>query len=370
MQQIQKIEINTEKKCLAYVFGCGQYFKNKQASILKKYDIVTILDNNREGNFELLDNRLVPILKPIVAACNQHIPIILMTRDFYTVWKQLRDLGIDSTRILFPNIFAPYTEEEKVMNAVEGAFQIIEGDIWYTDEKRKHLIDSFEVLDNLSKKLERERVDASFLVEQASVKPLNRAFGFTRGTPIDRYYIENWLESKKRFICGDVLEIAENTYTKRFCGDDVISHILHVSMEQEGTIRGDLETGEGIEENSMDCIILTQTIGFIYECKNVISNLYMMLKKGGTALITTGGISQISRYDMDRWGHFWSFTVASLKRLIEQSGFGKSYELTVYGNVKTACALLYGIAAEELSKEELAYSDEDYPVSICVVLKK
>ena len=167
-----------------------------------------------------------------------------------------------------------------------------------------------------------------------------------------------------------MLEIAEDTYTKRFGVGNVISHILHVSMEKEGVIRGNLETGSGIEENSMDCIILTQTVSFIYECKNVISNIYKMLRKGGNALITTGGISQISRYDMDCWGHFWSFTTASLKRLIEESEFGANYEMTVYGNVKTACALLYGISAEELWERELIYSDEDYPVSICAVLKK
>lgn len=87
-------------------------------------------------------------------------------------------------------------------------------------------------------------------------------------------------------------------------------------------------------------------------------------------MVTMGGITQISRYDMDRWGHFWSFTTVSLGRLIEESEFGTAYEMSVYGNVKTACALMYGVAAEELKAEELAYADEDYPVSICALLKK
>lgn len=353
-----------------YVFGCGQYFKNKQSSISEKYDIIAVLDNNRTGKAELNNGNSVPILKPTNIARSKSIPIILAVRNFYSVWQQLKDLGIDPSEILFPNIFSPYTEEERLFNADGGIFQITEGDIWYKDEKRKYIIDSAETLYKLSQKLERDRVDASFLTELASVRPLNREFGFSRGTPIDRYYIENWLEEKKGLIYGDVLEIAEDTYTKRFGRDDTVSHILHVSIEQEGFIKGNLETGEGIEENSMDCIILTQTIGFIYGCKNVISNLYKALRKGGSALLTTGGISQISRYDMDQWGHFWSFTTASLKRLIEESEFGVNYEMSVYGNVKTACALLYGVAAEELKQEELEFLDEDYPVSVCVVLEK
>lgn len=353
-----------------YVFGCGHYFQNKQFSVLEEYDIAAILDNNREGNVKLANGRLVPIFKPIAAICNKNIPVLILIRDFYSAWLQLRDLGVDSSRILLPNTFYPYTEEEKLFNANGGAFQITDGDIWYVDEKRKYLINSSEIFYHLSKRLERDRVDASFLTKQASVRPLNRAFGFTRGTPIDRYYIENWLESNKRLICGDVLEIAEDTYTKRFGTNNVVSYILHVSIEKEGFIKGNLETGEGIEENSMDCIILTQTIGFIYHCDKVIANVYKMLRKGGAALVTTGGISQISRYDMDQWGHFWSLTTASLKRLIEESKFGMNYDMTVYGNVKTACALLYGVAAEELREEELEYSDEDYPVSICAVLRK
>lgn len=370
MQLVDTGNSKKNEKSLAYVFGCGRYFENKQSGILEKYNIAAILDNNREGKIGMSDGSLIPVLKPVAVSGNQNIPIILMVRDFYSVWRQLKDLGMDSSRILFPDIFSPYTEEEKVFHADGGAFRISGGDIWYVDKNRKYIIDSTETLYSLPKKLERDRMSAAFLTEQASVRPLNRTFGFSRGTPIDRYYIENWLANNRKLICGDVLEIAEDTYTRRFSGDNVRSHILHVSMEQEGVIKGDLETGEGIEENSMDCIILTQTVGFIYECKNVIANLYKMLRKGGTALITTGGISQISRYDMDLWGHFWSFTTASLKRLIEESGFGTNYEMTVYGNVKAACALLYGVAAEELEKEELAYSDEDYPVSICVVLRK
>ena len=357
------------KRYMAYVFGCGKYFENKQSAIMNQYDIVAVLDNNRIGEIELQNGKTVPILKPADAVCKD-IPIILAVRDFYSVWQQLMELPFEPSRIVFPNVFPAYTSEEKLFNADGGAFRITEGDIWYEDEKRKYIVDSAETLYKLSQKLERDRVDASFLTELASIRPLNREFGFSRGMPIDRYYIEKWLEENKRLIYGDVLEIAEDTYTKRFGRDDAVPHILHVDIEQEGFIKGNLETGEGIEENSVDCIILTQTLPFIYNCKNVISNLYKALRKGGNALFTTGGISQISRYDMDRWGHFWSFTTASLKRLIEESEFGINYEMSVYGNVKTACALLYGVAAEELKQEELEFSDEDYPVSVCVVLRK
>lgn len=351
-----------------YVFGCGQYFQKKQSDIIENYDIIAVLDNHKEGRFELINGKTVPVLRPAEATCK--IPIVIMVCDFYTVWAELKKLSVDPSRIIFPNVFLPFTYEEKIFNDQEGRFCILKDNIYYVDNTRKYRIDSVQILQNLSKQLERDRVDASFLVKQASVNPLNREFGFSRGTPVDRYYVESWLDQNRELVRGDVLEIAEDTYTKRFGTEGAVSHILHVNMEKEGVIKGNLETGEGIPQDAVDCIILTQTLPFIYDCKQVIANLYKMLRKDGTALVTTGGITQISRYDMDQWGHFWSFTTASLKRLIEESAFGGNYAMSVYGNVKAACALMYGLAAEELGEEELWYLDEDYPVSICAVLRK
>ena len=52
-----------------------------------------------------------------------------------------------------------------------------------------------------------------------STKPVSKVFGLDRGIPIDRYYIEQFLEQNKSFIKGAVLEIAESTYSKKFdCG--------------------------------------------------------------------------------------------------------------------------------------------------------
>jgi len=67
------------------------------------------------------------------------------------------------------------------------------------------------------------------------------------GKPVDRYYIEEFLKSHKELICGKVMEIAENTYTWRYGGDNVReSLILHVEGWGKDAIKGNLETGEEI----------------------------------------------------------------------------------------------------------------------------
>ena len=40
-----------------------------------------------------------------------------------------------------------------------------------------------------------------------SAKPLSRSWGYDRGTPIDRHYIEGFLERHRQHVKGHVLEV-------------------------------------------------------------------------------------------------------------------------------------------------------------------
>jgi hypothetical protein len=74
------------------------------------------------------------------------------------------------------------------------------------------------------------------------------------------------------------------------------------------------------------------------------------------------GISQISRYDMDRWGDYWRFTNASVKRVFEKHFSPEDLEINIFGNVLAATAFLQGIAVEDLDSEQLSVVDPDYQV--------
>ena len=91
--------------------------------------------------------------------------------------------------------------------------------------------------------------------------PISRTFGFDRGLPIDRHYIERFLSAHAGDIRGDVLEIGDNAYTRRFGGERVTkSDVLHVSEgNPDATIVGDLTCADFIPSDSFDCVILTQT---------------------------------------------------------------------------------------------------------------
>ena len=56
-----------------------------------------------------------------------------------------------------------------------------------------------------------------------STEPVEKNFGHYRGTSIDRFYIEEFLKSNQSLIKGNVLEIAENSYSKKY-GNNVTSY--------------------------------------------------------------------------------------------------------------------------------------------------
>jgi len=205
--------------------------------------------------------------------------------------------------------------------------------------------------------------------------PMSNVFGLDRGQPIDRYYIEAFLYEHRADIHGRVLEIQEPTYTCKFGTQVIKSDVLHITAgNPHATIVGNLETGEGIPWNTFDCIIITQTYQFIYDVKSAILNSYRALKPGGVLLATFPGISHIVRGKMmisyvdnyDICTDNWRFTDASAKRLFEDIFDKKNVIVKTYGNVLTACAFLYGLAANDLKQKELDYHDPDYQLLIAV----
>jgi glycosyltransferase involved in cell wall biosynthesis len=194
--------------------------------------------------------------------------------------------------------------------------------------------------------------------------PLSRDFGYDRGLPIDRYYIERFLSAHASDIHGHVLEIADDTYTRRFGGGRVSkSDVLHVESLPHATIVGDLTCADHIPSETFDCVILTQTLQFIYDVPAALRTVGRILKPGGVVLATVPGITPISRYDMDC---YWWFTSMSIRRLFEAVFPAAQIDIEAHGNVLAASAFLYGMAAEELEQGELDVRDPDYPVVITI----
>ena len=201
----------------------------------------------------------------------------------------------------------------------------------------------------------------------ARTEPVSRHFGFDRGTPIDRYYIQTFLSENAHLIQGRTLEIGDDEYTRQFGGKRTTRRdVLHVHADNPmATIVGDLSTPDLLPAQAFDCAVITQTLHLIYDMRGALENLRDALKPGGTLLLTTPGITQIS---IDEWKHSWYWALAPLgaQRLFSDV-FGESQvEVTSYGNVFAANAFLTGIATEEVPRHKLEILDPCYPVVVAV----
>ena len=201
--------------------------------------------------------------------------------------------------------------------------------------------------------------------------PVSRYFGEDRGTPIDRYYINGFLTAQRHLINGAVLEIADDKYSRMYGANVSKYEVLHINGDNpKATIIGDLTKQETLPEGTIDCFICTQTFNFIYDFSGAIQGAYKLLKPGGYLLATIAGPCQISRYDMDRWGDYWRFTTLSAQRKFEAVFGPENVEIDYHGNCLAAISLVRGIAAEEISPEQLDEKDPDYQVIITIVARK
>ena len=204
------------------------------------------------------------------------------------------------------------------------------------------------------------------------VTPISCRFGFDRGQPIDRYYIEQFLAAYANAIRGCALEIGDDTYSRRFGGSRVThQEILHLVPGQPGaTIIADLAHAPEIPSSYFDCIILTQTIHYIFDLPAAVSTLFRILKPGGTLLVTVPGISQICRDQSDQESDCWRFTASSSTRLFSERFGRENVTVHTYGNVLASIAFLEGLASSDLTRDELDYRDPNYQLTIAVVARK
>jgi SAM-dependent methyltransferase len=195
--------------------------------------------------------------------------------------------------------------------------------------------------------------------------PISENYGFDRGKPVDRRYIEDFLARNAEDIRGRVLEVADNAYTMQFGGAHVQrSDILHGnSGNPRATLVGDLAEGHHFPSQAFDCIVLTQTLQYVFDLHKAVSTLHRMLKPGGVLLATVPGVSSIERGE---WGPSWcwSLSATALRRLLQQRFGEANVSVSAYGNVLVAISFLHGLAESELHPSELDTHDPHYPVIV------
>jgi SAM-dependent methyltransferase len=214
------------------------------------------------------------------------------------------------------------------------------------------------------KRLQRVRRPA-WLGTIRRTKPLSDHYGRDRGTPVDRYYIERFLDAERAAIRGRVLEVLNRDYTVRFGIAVDRSDVLDIEPgNPDATIVADLASADALPTGSFDCFILTQTLQYIYDLKTAVAHAHRILNPGGTLLCTVPVVSRIERRELE--SEYWRLTPAACSRLFDDVFGPNRVAVRGRGNVLAAVAFLVGMAAEELSARQLEQDDPYFPVVVTV----
>jgi hypothetical protein len=213
--------------------------------------------------------------------------------------------------------------------------------------------------------VERRRRRPPNLGDLRRVTPIDSNWGFERGTPIDRVFVERFIGEHARDIRGRVLEIAAPDYTTAFGrGVTHIDILMATEGNREATIVGDLADAPQIPDDTFHCAIVTQTLQFVYDTSAALATLERVLAPEGVLLATMPGLTKISRVEDEQFGEWWHFTGRSVRRRAEGAFGAEKVAVETYGNVLAASGFLYGLAASDLEPAELNVHDPLFEVVI------
>jgi glycosyltransferase involved in cell wall biosynthesis len=200
--------------------------------------------------------------------------------------------------------------------------------------------------------------------------PISPDFGFDRGTPVDRYYVQAFLAAHSGDIRGRALEVGDASYCRQFGTGIVRQDVLHVTADNpRATIVGDLSVPGVLPKEAFDCLVVTQTLQFVYDMHAAVAEMHSALKPGGILLLTCPGVSQVDRGD---WGAtwFWSITRPAAERMFADVFGAANVAVEARGNVYAAVCFLQGLALEEVDAAKLEVLDVSYPVVVTVRARK
>jgi SAM-dependent methyltransferase len=201
-------------------------------------------------------------------------------------------------------------------------------------------------------------------------RPFSDCYGWDRGLPVDRFYIERFLAQHAACIRGDVLEVRDAEYTRRFGRERVRrAHVVDIDPgNPAATLIADLCRPGSLPVRSYDCIVLTQTYHLLGDERSALGNLWGALRPGGSLLLTAPCVSRVDREIGDT--DLWRFTPRGLERRLHDHCPGGEVVVEGHGNVQAGVAFWTGVAAEEMRAGELMRDDPYFPIVACAVITK
>ena len=198
------------------------------------------------------------------------------------------------------------------------------------------------------------------------VRPYSARYGANRGTPVDRVYIDRFLAQHAAAIRGEVLEVNDDNYTRKF-GSASRANVVDIRATNErATIIADLCEPGSLPRERFDCVILTQTLQYLVDPVAALANLGSSLVPGGVLLVTVPAVARLDLADRD----YWRWTPAGLEVLLQRALPECEVVVSAYGNAGAGAAIFVGLSAENVGRRVLGRDDPAFPVLTCARVDK
>ncbi len=205
------------------------------------------------------------------------------------------------------------------------------------------------------------------LLYRRQVLPLSQGWGFEIGTPIDRYYIGNFIRAHAHEVRGRVLEFGWPDYKVFFDPARIERYdILDLTPGEHVTIVADIQQMPHVADATFDCIVCTQVLLLVPDLFASAREMHRILKPGGLLLLTLPHVSlTIPRDEFPN--DYWRFTEDSVRLLL--SPFSE-VRASVHGNPLAVFCFANRIVTEDVTHPDLDWTDPRFPLHVNVYARK
>ena len=197
--------------------------------------------------------------------------------------------------------------------------------------------------------------------------PFSATYGFERGTPIDRYYLDQFLSAHRDRITGDVLEVQTSGYTVRFGGGVTRADTFDIVPLFHPTYLCDFAHCEDvIPSHAYDCLLLPNTLPHLRELDRALTQAARIVRPGGTILASAAGLLPLTGDVPD----YWRLSPDGWRDRLATAWPDGQISVSQHGNCLSAAAAMMGLAVEELTEAELDVQDPRYPVLTTIAYRK
>jgi peptidoglycan/xylan/chitin deacetylase (PgdA/CDA1 family) len=201
--------------------------------------------------------------------------------------------------------------------------------------------------------------------------PVSRDWGYDRGTPVDRRYIDDFIFAHSSDVRGSVLEVQEDDFTLA-CGGRRVTNRAVLDIDpsnQQATVVADLRKAPELGSDAFDCVILTQTLHVIDDIRAALAECYRILRPGGVLLATFPAASRVC-LEYGHPGDYWRMTPAGARALVASAFAPSQASCEAFGNVLTNTAFLHGLSTADLTDAEFDQGDPYFPMLTGVRARK